>query len=147
MPLSRSASANCWTGQVGLAGGVALRDLDAFDAVIADDPTPDRVVEIEDQAFPALAAQRGDHAGDMVRIERQERRRKTAAWRYSINMATCHADRPTVSASPATSSSMSPVAGTLSASASLMRPMMFSSVPGSDRSRLPKRRSGGGASV
>ena len=59
----------------------------------------------------------------------------------------CQSARPTVSASPATSSSTSPEPRTYSASSRLMLSMRFLSVPGSARSRLPKSVSTGGAKV
>ena len=44
------------------AGRVALAEHDALQPVVADHAAPQRVVEVEDQAFAALAAQRRDEA-------------------------------------------------------------------------------------
>src|SRR5579863_752447 len=57
---------------MGFAGGVALRDLNSFQAVITDDAAPYGVVEIENQDAAAFASERGEQARDVIRVERQE---------------------------------------------------------------------------
>ncbi len=55
-----------------LAGRIALGDLDAFHAVVADHAAPDGIVEIEHQATAALAAHRADDARDVVGVKRHK---------------------------------------------------------------------------
>ena len=57
--------------EIGLAGCVALPEDDALDAVVADDAAPHRIVEIEDQASPALAAERADEPRAVLGVERK----------------------------------------------------------------------------
>ena len=47
-------------GYEGLAGWAALAEHDAFQAVVADDAAPQRVVEIQDEAFRTAAPKGGD---------------------------------------------------------------------------------------
>ena len=58
--------------QVGFAARIALRDLDALEAIVADDSAPNRVVEIEDQRLAALAAQGCNGAGNVIGIKRNQ---------------------------------------------------------------------------
>ena len=53
-----------------LACGVALRDLNSFKSIVADDATPNRVVEVEHEASAALAAHRPNDPADVIRVER-----------------------------------------------------------------------------
>ena len=62
--------------KMGLADGVSLGNLDAFQAVVSDDPAPDCVVEVEDQDLSALTPERGDHTGHVIGVERNEFVRK-----------------------------------------------------------------------
>src|SRR5271156_5323350 len=62
--------------KMGLADGVSLGNLDAFQAVVSDDPAPDCVVEVEDQDFSALAPEGGDYTGHMIGVEWNEFVRK-----------------------------------------------------------------------
>src|SRR5271166_385395 len=59
-----------------LADGVSLGNLDAFQAVVSDDPAPDCVVEVEDQDLSALAPERGDNTRKVIGVERNEFVRK-----------------------------------------------------------------------
>ncbi len=54
-----------------LTGAVALAQDDALDAVIADDPAPERIVQVEDQAASALAAHGGGEARGVLGVDRQ----------------------------------------------------------------------------
>jgi hypothetical protein len=56
--------------EIRFAGCVTLRELNAFEAIVADDAAPKRVVEIHHQNATALAAKRRDDARNMIRIER-----------------------------------------------------------------------------
>src|ERR1700677_1954718 len=57
---------------MGLADGVSLGNLDALQTVISNNSAPDRVVEVEDQDFSALAPKRGDHTGHVIGVQRDE---------------------------------------------------------------------------
>src|SRR5205814_6599499 len=55
----------------GFADGIALADVDSAESIIADHPTPERVVEVEHQALAASPDTRGDQRGDTVCIGRK----------------------------------------------------------------------------
>ncbi len=55
--------------QVGFAGWIAVAQHDASQAVIADDASPQGVVQVEDEALARLAAHRTDKAACPVAIE------------------------------------------------------------------------------
>src|ERR1700689_2916179 len=59
-------------GQMRLAARIALRHPDAVQSVIADDTTPDCVVQVKDERLAALASQRCYGARRMLRVERNE---------------------------------------------------------------------------
>ena len=62
--------------KMGLAGSVSLGNLDAVQPVISNNSAPDRVVEVEDQDFAALAPEHTDHAGHVIGVQRDESARK-----------------------------------------------------------------------
>ena len=45
-------------GSKRLTAGITLLERDSIEAIVADHPTPNRVVEIEDQAFARLSPHR-----------------------------------------------------------------------------------------
>ena len=57
--------------EVGLADRIALADLDAAEAIVADDAAPQSVVEIDDKTAPAQSTQRGQDTADVIGVERQ----------------------------------------------------------------------------
>ena len=59
-----------------LALGESLPQTDAFDAVVADHATPERVVEIENEAFAREAAHRRQRARDVIGVKRHHPLRK-----------------------------------------------------------------------
>src|SRR5271168_2159061 len=62
--------------KMGLAYGVSLGELDAFQTVVSDDTAPDCVVEVEDQDLSTLTPERGDNPGHVIGVERNELVRK-----------------------------------------------------------------------
>src|ERR1700719_1932910 len=58
--------------EMGFARRIALGDVYALDAVVADDSAPNRVIEVEDQHLAALAADGGYHAANVIGIQRDE---------------------------------------------------------------------------
>ncbi len=57
-------------GEVCLAAGAALADDDALQPVVANDATPERIVEVENQAFGRAALVGGEQAGEQIAVER-----------------------------------------------------------------------------
>ena len=60
--------------QVRFAGGIALPDNDTLEAVVAHDPAPQRIVQVENQSAPALPPKRAQDAAGMIGVQRQEPR-------------------------------------------------------------------------
>src|SRR5271156_4746356 len=61
---------------MGLADCVSLGNLDAFQAVVSNDPAPDCVVEVEYQDLSTLTPERGDDTGHVIGIKRNKFVRK-----------------------------------------------------------------------
>ncbi len=59
------------------ARSITLRQLDTFQTVVADDTTPNRVVQVENQGLPALSTNGGNGSSHMVGIERDSVRQRT----------------------------------------------------------------------
>src|SRR5580704_4129036 len=57
---------------MGFTGGVALRALNALEAVVTDDAPPDGVVQIENQCAATFASERGEQAREVIRVEGQK---------------------------------------------------------------------------
>ncbi len=59
-------------GQVCLASRVALRKHDAGESIVADDATPEGIVEVEHQNTATLSAHRRGGSAHMIRVQRNE---------------------------------------------------------------------------
>ena len=94
------------------ADSTAVAEDDAFHPIIADQSPPERVVEIENQAFARLAPCRTDDATDMVGIERRHVLARRASWRRARGARHANGPRPAVEAIWAMSTIRSPRART-----------------------------------
>jgi hypothetical protein len=103
-------------------------------------PPHRRVVQVEDQTAPALAAHRGDDPRDVVGVERQKFASNGQLRDVPLFRGVPFAPRPTVSASAATSNRTSSSPATALASAALNAAVRLRAVPGTERSRAPEQR-------
>jgi hypothetical protein len=72
-------------------GCIALRQRDAFHAVVTDYAAPQCIVKVEHKGAPALSPQRADQPRDVIAIEWQKIIREGALWPgslYELVMAT-----------------------------------------------------------
>ena len=60
-------------GRIGLARGAALSQDKSFDAVVAHDAAPERVIEIEDQAFTREPARGRDNPSHEIAVKRRNK--------------------------------------------------------------------------
>jgi hypothetical protein len=74
IPRSASDTAEALEGRIGLARGAALSQDKPFDAVVADNTAPERVIEIEDQAFTREPARGRDNPSHEIAVKRRNKR-------------------------------------------------------------------------